>query len=233
MRRWGWPWPASTRSSCFGTHSSGFHRRALVVALLVGAPAAVLQPISGDIAGRMVADTQPVKLASLEGQFKTETGAPLDIGGVIEIPGALSFLAYHDVHAKVVGLDDVPPDRWPPVPIVHVAFEIMVGLGTMLAIVAGWALWVLARRRDLARRRWLLRALAAATPLGVICVEAGWTVTEVGRQPWIVTGLLRTADAVTPMPGLVVPFLTFTALYLALGAIVTWLMYQQVLRTTA
>jgi cytochrome d ubiquinol oxidase subunit I len=220
--------------------TNGFHKRALIVALMVGAPAAVLQPISGDYAGRVVADTQPVKLAALEGEFKTETEAPLRIGGIpdtaahktryaIEIPDGLSLMAYHNIHAKVEGLDDVPHDRWPPVVIVHIAFQVMVGLGTLLALVGLWALWDLIRRRDFSR--WLLIALSIAIPMGFICVEAGWTVTEVGRQPWIVSGILRTADAVTPMPGLIVPFLTFTALYVFLGIIVIWLMYQQVLRS--
>jgi cytochrome d ubiquinol oxidase subunit I len=220
--------------------TDGFHKRALIVALMVGAPAAVLQPISGDIAGRVVADTQPVKLAAMEGEFKTQARAPLRIGGIpdvrahetrwdIEIPGGLSFMAYHDFNATVKGLDDFPVDRWPPVVIVHLAFQVMVGLGTLLALIGVWALWDLIRRHDFGKR--LLIALSIGAPLGFICVEAGWTVTEVGRQPWIVAGILRTADAVTPMPGLIVPFLTFTVLYLFLGVIVTWLMYNQVLHT--
>jgi cytochrome bd ubiquinol oxidase subunit I len=222
--------------------TNGFHRRALTVALFVGAPAAVLQPLSGDIAARTVANTQPVKLAAMEGEFQTRSRAPLRIGGIpdvrvretryaVDIPGGLSFMAYHDINATVRGLDDFPTDRWPPVAIVHVAFQIMVGLGTLLAAIGLWALWDLGRRRELAAARRLLWALSLATPLGFICVEAGWTVTEVGRQPWIITGILRTADAVTPMPGLIVPFLTFTALYVFLGVIVAWLLYQQVIRS--
>jgi len=220
--------------------TNGFHKRALIVALMVGAPASVLQPISGDIAGRVVADTQPVKLAAMEGEFKTQARAPLRIGGIpdvrahetryaLEVPGGLSFIAYHDINATVKGLDDFPQNRWPPVVIVHLAFQVMVGLGTLLAVIGVWGLWDLVRRREF--NKWLLVALSIATPMGFICVESGWTVTEVGRQPWIVTGILRTADAVTPMPGLIVPFLTFTGLYVFLGVIVTWLMYQQVLRS--
>jgi cytochrome d ubiquinol oxidase subunit I len=105
----------------------------------------------------------------------------------------------------------------------------MVGLGTLLAGIGLWAMWDLVRGRNFGKR--LLVALSVGAPLGFICVEAGWTVTEVGRQPWIVAGILRTADAVTPMPGLIAPFLTFTVLYLFLGVIVTWLMYNQVLHT--
>jgi cytochrome d ubiquinol oxidase subunit I len=87
------------------------------------------------------------------------------------------------------------------------------------------------RRRDLAENRWLLRAVALAAPMGFIAIEAGWTVTEVGRQPWTIYGVLRTADAVTPMPGLIYPFLLFTVLYSFLGVIVAWLLYRQIIRS--
>jgi cytochrome d ubiquinol oxidase subunit I len=221
---------------------NAFHRRALAVALLIGAPAALLQPISGDLSARFVAHWQPAKLAAMEGQFKTERGAPLRIGGwpdeaagetryAIEIPYGLSLLAFKDPHAEVKGLEAFPREHWPPVAIVHVAFQVMVALGSYLALVSAAALWLMWRRRDLTRHRWLLRALVLAAPMGFICTEAGWIVTEVGRQPWIIYGLMRTADAVTPMPGLVVPFLVFTALYCALGVAVAWLLYQQVLKS--
>lgn len=221
---------------------NAFHRRALAVALLIGAPAAILQPISGDLAARFVAHYQPVKLAAMEGQFKTERGAPLRLGGwpdeaagetryAIEIPYLLSILAFKDPQAEVKGLEAFPREHWPPVAIVHVAFQVMVALGSYLALVSATALWLMWRRRDLTRHRWLLRALVLAAPMGFICTEAGWIVTEVGRQPWIIYGLMRTADAVTPMPGLVVPFLVFTGLYCVLGVVVAWLLYQQVLRS--
>jgi cytochrome d ubiquinol oxidase subunit I len=241
---------AATGMAAAGIHAllylrdrtNAFHRRALVVSLLIGAPAAILQPISGDISGRYIADWQPTKLAAMEGQFETERGAPLRIGGIpdesarttrysIDIPQALSFMAYHDIHAIVRGLNDVPRDTWPPVAIVHIAFQIMVGLGTLLALVAIWAMWCVFRRHDLGTKRWLLRAVVVAAPFGFLCIEAGWTVTEVGRQPWIVYGLMRTADAVTPMPGLIVPFITFTLLYCVLGVIVVYLLYQQVIKS--
>ena len=224
------------------TPGSGFDRRALRVALLVGAPAALLMPLSGDISARHVAQWQPVKLAALEGQFKTERGAPLRIGGwpdeaaeatryALEIPRGLSLLAFHDPGAEVKGLEAFPREDWPPVVPMHLAFQTMVGLGSVMALVAAWALALIVRRRDLGRSRWLLRALVAAAPMGFICIEAGWVVTEVGRQPWVIQGVLRTADAVTPMPGLVVPFLTFTLLYCFLGVIVVWLLYRQVFRS--
>ena len=221
---------------------NAFHRRALSVALLVGAPAAVLQPISGDLSARAVAAYQPAKLAAMETHFETGRRVPLVIGGwpdmatgqtryALRIPGGLSFLAFHDLDAEVKGLDQVPRADWPNVPIVHTAFQLMVGLGTFMALVGVWAGTLAFRRRDLCASPWFLRALALAAPMGFIAIEAGWTVTEVGRQPWIVYGVLRTADAVTPMPGLIVPFLGFTALYCFLGAMVAWLLYRQIIRS--
>jgi cytochrome d ubiquinol oxidase subunit I len=221
-----------------------FHRRALAVALLVGAPAAVLQPLSGDLSARVVAITQPIKLAALEGQWNTERGAPLRIGGwpdaereqtrfAIEIPHGLSLMAFHDMNAEVRGLNSVARDDRPPVAIVHVAFQVMVGLGTLLATIALASVFTAWRRRDLARTRWLLVALAIATPFGFIATEAGWIVTEVGRQPWVVQGLLRTRDAVTPMPGLVVPMLLFTLLYAGLAIVVVALVGTMVRETQA
>ena len=224
--------------------ANAFHRRALEIALIVGAPAAVLQPISGDISARHVAAHQPVKLAAAEALFRTQTGAPLTLGGwpdvargetrfAITIPYALSLLAFHDPHARVQGLDAVPLDLWPNVRLVHFSFDLMVALGTYLALVALWVGWLAWRRADFAHNRWLMRALALATPLGFIAVEAGWMVTELGRQPWVIYGVLKTADAVTPMPGLMVPFLTFTLLYCFLGVIVAWLLYRHIIRSPA
>src|SRR5467141_3172616 len=222
--------------------ANAFHRRALEIALLVGAPAAVLQPISGDLSARHLARHQPVKLAAAEALFETRAGAPLTLGGgpdverrqtrlAIDVPYGLSLLAFHDPGAVVKGLDAAPRDEWPNVPAVHLAFQLMVALGTYLALIALWAGWRAWRGADLAHDRWLLRAIALATPMGFIAVEAGWMVTELGRQPWVIYGVLKTADSVTPMPGLIVPFLTFTLLYCFLGAIVVWLLYRQILRS--
>ncbi len=221
------------------TPHATFHRKALGIALLVAVPASLLQPLSGDIAAKAVARLQPAKLAAMEGQFTTERGAPLRVGGwpdeaaaetrwAIEIPKALSILAFADPNAEVQGLDRVPRSDWPPVAIVHVAFQVMVGLGSYMALVALWVLWCRWRRRELALQPTLLGAIVLAAPMGFIATEAGWVVTEVGRQPWVVQGVLRTADAVTPMPGLIVPFLLFTLLYLFLGVIVVYLLKRQI-----
>jgi cytochrome d ubiquinol oxidase subunit I len=221
---------------------NAFHRRALIIALLVGAPCAVLQPLSGDLSARAVAQVQPAKLAAMEAHFETARRVPLIIGGwpdvdarttryAVRIPGGLSFLAHHDPNARVTGLEEFPRADWPNVPIVHAAFQLMVALGSYLALVSLWAGWLAVRRRDPSESRWLLRAVALGAPFGFLAIEAGWTVTEVGRQPWIVYGTLRTADAVTPMPGLIVPFLGFSLLYCFLGVIVVWLLYRQIIRS--
>lgn len=219
--------------------SNLFHRRALAIALTVGGVAAFLQPLSGDISARAVAEHQPAKLAALEAHFKTEAGAPLQIGGIpdeergethyaIQIPKGLSLLAFHDPEAVVKGLDQFPREQWPNTLIVHTAFQLMVALGTLMMLVALWGAFLRWRRRSLPDQKWFLRALVAAAPAGMVAVEAGWTVTEVGRQPWIIQGVMRTSEAVTPVPGLVVPFVFFTLLYVFLAAVVVWLLLRQV-----
>ena len=221
---------------------NAFHRRAFTIALLVGAPCAVLQPLSGDLSARAVAQVQPAKLAAMEAHFETARRVPLLLGGwpdvdarttryAVRIPGGLSFLAHHDLNARVTGLEEFPRTDWPNVAIVHAAFQVMVALGSYLAVVSLWAGWLAVRHRDPSENRWLLRAVALGAPFGFLAIEAGWTVTEVGRQPWIVYGTLRTADAVTPMPGLIVPFLGISLLYGFLGAIVVWLLYRQIIRS--
>ena len=216
-----------------------FHRKAFAIALCVGGVVALLQPISGDISAKRLAKHQPVKLAAMEGQWETERGAPLRIGGIpdeeaevtrfaIEIPKALSFLAHFDFNAEIMGLKDVPPEDRPPVAIVHFAFQIMVACGMVMivaGILGGWLAW---RQKGLPVNRWYLRFVTFCTPLGFIAIEAGWTVTEVGRQPWIIYGYMRTAEAVTPMPNLVVPFIGFTILYIFLSIIVIILLRRQI-----
>jgi cytochrome d ubiquinol oxidase subunit I len=221
---------------------NAFHRRALSVALLVGGPAALLQPLSGDRSAKMVAQHQPAKLAAMEGHFRTEAAAPLIIGGIpdeaagetryaIRIPYMLSVLAHGDPHAEVTGLDRVPRDEWPNVLLVHFSFQIMVGLGVLMMIIAVWAAWLVRRGRELADQRGFLKAVALAAPSGFLALEAGWMVTELGRQPWIIHRVMRTADAVTPMPGLIVPFTFFTLLYCLLTVAVVWLMYRQIAKS--
>jgi cytochrome d ubiquinol oxidase subunit I len=216
-----------------------FHRSAIAIALVVGGGAAILQPVSGDLSARYVARYQPAKLAALEAHFKTEAGAPLNIGGVpdvdsgetnyaLKIPYGLSLLAFHDPHATVKGLNDFPRDEWPNTLIVHTAFQLMVGLGTFMAVISLWGAFFWWRKRTLPDGKWFLRSLVIAAPAGMLAIEAGWTVTEVGRQPWIIYGVMRTSEALTPMPGLVIPFVVFTLLYVFLAAVVAWLLLRQV-----
>jgi cytochrome d ubiquinol oxidase subunit I len=212
-----------------------YHRTGLALAMVLGVVTALVQPISGDAAARLVAHTQPVKLAALESQFVTERGAPLRVGGIpdtknrtvnfaIEIPKGLSWLATHDPDAEIMGLDSVPEDRWPSVPVVHISFQVMVGSG--LAILALALLYWLARWRRREPGRWLLRGLVLSGALAVAAMEAGWIVTEVGRQPWIIYNVMLTAQAVTPAPGVWVTFAGFVALYVLLAVTMVWLLLR-------
>ncbi|MEQ9618610.1 MAG: cytochrome ubiquinol oxidase subunit I [Deltaproteobacteria bacterium] len=215
-----------------------FHQKALYIALAIGGVAAVIQPVSGDILAKTVAQNQPLKLAAFEGQFKTEKGAPLKIGGIpdvdemrtkyaLEIPYGLSLLAYNNPKAEVKGLQSFPRDLWPPVAIVHVAFQIMVAAGLIMIAISIYCFILMIRRKKIYNSRRLLRILMLCSPLGFIAIEAGWTVTEVGRQPWIIYEVMKTADALTPMPGLVVTFSSFTLIYIFLSAIVVLLLLRQ------
>jgi cytochrome d ubiquinol oxidase subunit I len=147
----------------------------------------------------------------------------------IEIPGGLSVAAFGDARAEVRGLNAFPREDWPPVPLVHLAFQAMVGCGTALLGVAAWGAFILVFKRPLAAQKRFLAACALVAPLGLAAVEAGWIVTEVGRQPWIIQGVMHTRDAVTPMPNLVVSFVASTVIYAFLGGVVALLLTRYVL----
>ena len=224
--------------------ANDFHRRALEIALVVGGIPAILQPLSGDLLTKHVAHHQPAKLAAIEALFHTEQGAAFRIGGLpnaerqdvryaIEIPYGLSLLLYLDPHARVAGLDSVPRKDWPPIAVVHLAFQLMVMVGFIMMALALWAGWRWWRARALERETALLKAFVLASPLGFLAIEAGWTVTEVGRQPWIIYGVMRTSEAVTPMPGLWVPMITFTSLYLVLAGVVISLLKRHIAAASA
>jgi len=239
---------ASTAFAVAGVHAlrllrrpdDRLHQHALRIALTMGAVAALLQPLSGDLSAKSVARRQPAKLAAMEALYKTQKPAPLLIGGIpddasesvrfgLEIPYALSILAHGDPNAEVIGLDRIPRDERPPVLICHIAFQIMVAAGTLMALVAllfGWLRW---KRPGAIYAPRFLRLIAWMTPLGFIAVEAGWTVTEVGRQPWIIYGVMRTKDALSPMPGLIVPLLGMLFVYALLTIVVTLVMKRLVL----
>jgi cytochrome d ubiquinol oxidase subunit I len=210
-----------------------YHRTALVVALTVAALAAPVQVVVGDWAARTVAQDQPTKLAAMEGLAKTTRGAPFHLGGIyehgqvkgaIEVPKLLSLLAFHDPNARVRGLDAVPPADRPPVNVVRLSFQTMVAIGTALAALGLFYLAVWWRRRRLPRSRWFYRAVVAAGPLALVALIAGWITTEVGRQPWIVYGVMRTRDAVTHAGGLQVGYAFLVVVYVLLAGGVVWLL---------
>ncbi len=210
-------------------------RVAMAVPLVVAAITAPVQVIVGDWAAREVAKHQPTKLAAFEGLGRTERGASLHIGGWYDeereevrfglpIPRLLSLLAFHDPNATVQGLDRVPPEDRPPVNVVRLSFATMVGIGTVLAAFGVALLIVWWRRRALPDGRWFLRTVAALGPLSVIALIAGWVTTEVGRQPWVVYGLMRTEEAVTGARGIPVGYAMLVVVYVALGAATVWLL---------
>lgn len=216
-----------------------FHTQSFRIAAIFAATAALLQPLSGDISAKFVAKTQPAKLAAMEALFQTQKGAPLLIGGIpdpggkkvdygLELPGMLSFMIDGNFHSEVKGLDAIPVENHPPVVITHFAFQVMVGLGMLLVALSLMYFYALWKKKNWRDSRWLLKLFVAAIPAGFIAVEAGWTVTEVGRQPWILQGIMKTADAVTPMPGILYSFYLFTGVYVSLSLIVIYMLYRQI-----
>lgn len=217
--------------------NDAYHRAGIALALAVGAVAAVLQPVSGDISARFVAEHQPAKLAAAEAHYETMEAAPLTLGGIpvgdervilaIKIPYGLSLLAHHDPNAEVIGLDQFAEEDRPNVLITHLAFQFMVAFGFLMIAVAAWFWWVRWKRPDtLADHRWLLRSVLMASPLGMLALEAGWIVTEVGRQPWIIYDIMRVEHGVTPIQEVPLTLLGFFVLYVALGTALVFLLRE-------
>jgi cytochrome bd ubiquinol oxidase subunit I len=202
-----------------------YHRSALGLALGLGGIAAVAQPLSGDWSARRMAEYQPAKLAAAEAHFETSSHVPLVIGGVpddegnvryaIHVPNGLSLLLGRSPETVVVGLNEFPRDEWPPVLLTHTAFQIMVAAGFALILAAGWYWWGRWRRRG--EGAWLLRLVLLAAPLGFLALQVGWIVSEAGRQPWVIYGVMRTGDGVTPRPEVPTSLFGFSVLYLILG----------------
>lgn len=189
---------------------------------------ALMTAISGDENGKAVAEHQPVKLAAMEAHWKTASDAPFYLLVVpdeaskdnsveaIGIPGLLSFLSFGDTSAEVKGLLDYPPSDWPPVDEIYWCFRGMVFLGVVFILLSIWATW---QRKREKQSHWLLKCLVWNIPLPYIAIMLGWSVTEIGRQPWIVYNVLRTADAASPIPGsnVLISLLAFSAVYTVLG----------------
>lgn len=216
-----------------------FHSKAFRIAIAFAAVAAILQPLSGDISAKHAAKRQPAKLAAMEAYFHTQQYAPLIIGGIpdtaakkvnyaVEIPGLLSFLVHDNFKQEVKGLDQIPAKDQPNVPVTHYAFQIMVGFGVVMLLIGILYLIAVCKKRDWLSKGWFLKLFIYSTPLGFIALEAGWTVTEVGRQPWIIQDVMRTADAVTPMPGIQYSFYLFSFIYFTLSLAVIFLLQRQI-----
>jgi cytochrome bd ubiquinol oxidase subunit I len=210
-----------------------YERTALAVPLTIAALAAPVQILVGDWAARDVAETQPIKLAAIEGLYKTTRGAPEHVLGWftdnqlkygIAIPHLLSILAFHSWNATVRGLESVPSSQRPPVNVVHWSFQIMVGIGTLLALLAVVYLGLWIWKKRLPESIWFYRALIFAGPLAVVALIAGWVVTEVGRQPWVVYNVMPTAAAVTGAHGIPVGYGALAASYVVVACGLAWVL---------
>jgi cytochrome d ubiquinol oxidase subunit I len=203
------------------------HRLGLLIPLTIALIAAPIQIAVGDTAARAVADEQPAKFAAMECIQETGTHQAEYIGGIctsdgvkgaIRIPGLDSYLVGFSADTKVIGLDSIKPENRPPAnTLLHLAFDTMVGLGTLFVLLGAWTAFSWWRRRDIPATPWFLRIVAACGGLSVLTLWCGWIVTEVGRQPWIVQGYMRTAEAVTPAKGIWFVFAFVVVLYAALG----------------
>jgi cytochrome d ubiquinol oxidase subunit I len=211
--------------------------------VLVGTVAAILQLFpTGDMQGKLIADHQPVTLAAMEGLFTTQSGAPLVIIGQpdvrkrkldnpIEVPNMLSFLTYRHWTANVRGLDAFPEDQWPDtIALLYYSYHVMVGLGTIfiaVMVVAALLLW----RGKLYESKWMLWLLMLCVPLPYIANTAGWMTAELGRQPWLIYGVMRTAHGVSPRVGAGNAWFTligFMGLYTVLGILWLFLVYREI-----
>jgi cytochrome d ubiquinol oxidase subunit I len=219
---------------------SQFHAAALRIVLPMVCLMAPLQIVSGDLSAKHLGAVQPTKLAAAESLFQSTRGAPLLIGGwpdveagqvrgAIALPKVLSVLAKGDPEAWVQGLQATPRSEWPPVAWVHACFQTMVACGFAMLLIAAWGGWLWGKKAPLGEQPRFLRAATWTAPLGLIAVEAGWGVTELGRQPWAIQGVLKVEDAVTPMPYLVVPLAVTVGIYLLLGIVVGTLLWREVL----
>ena len=213
-----------------------FFTRSFKIALVFGLASSLFVAIIGDAHGVHVSEVQPAKLAAMESHWETTTRAPIHLFAIPDekneknlieigsIPGLLSLLGHHDFNAEVKGLKDIPKDERPPVMLTFVSFRLMVGLGTLFILLT---LVGLVRRNRLVDSPNFLKIMLFSIPLPYIAIEAGWVLAEVGRQPWIVYGLMKTSDAVSPIAGSQVLFslIAFILLYSFLGAVGFYLIF--------
>lgn len=220
----------------FGSRVYKFHRKALMLGLIIGGIFAFFTAINGHESAQMLHEYQPEKLAAAEGLFETQRYAPLAIGGFtdretqevkwgIEIPWALSFLAGDSFKTEVIGLNDFPEEYWPPL-FVHTLFNAMVGIGSLLILLGLMAfVWNKLMKKD-RFPKWMMWLFVAGGPLSILAIEFGWIFACTGRQPWTIYRMLSTEDSVTTTGNLATLFVAFTSVYVVLGiAVVSVLMY--------
>jgi cytochrome d ubiquinol oxidase subunit I len=210
-----------------------YQRVAMAIPLTAAAVASIIQAPIGDWSARVVATAQPVKLAAMEGLYRTTRGASEHLLGWyvngrikygIAIPHLLSLLAFHSWNATVRGLSSVAPAQRPPVNVTRVSFQLMVGIGTLCVLIGVIQLFVWARRRRLPRATLFYAAVVIAGPLSVVALIAGWVTTEVGRQPWVVYRVMTTAQAVTGAGGIPVGYGILAASYVVVGCGLVWVL---------
>lgn len=210
-----------------------YERTAFAIPLTIAALAAPVQVLVGDWAGREVATYQPTKLAAIEGLGHTTKGADEHLLGWytngevkfgIPIPHGLSLLAFHSWRATVQGLDAVPPDDRPPVNLVRFSFQTMVGIGTLMALLGVFYLYIRIRRKRLPESVWFYRAVIVAGPAALVALIAGWMTTEIGRQPWVVYHVMRTSQAVTGAGALPVGYATLAIVYIGVAVALAWIL---------
>jgi cytochrome bd ubiquinol oxidase subunit I len=212
-----------------------FHVHALSIALPVACAMGLPLPISGDLSAKHVAGHQTWKLGAMEAHFESGACAPLRVGGIpdetthevpyaLNLPCGLSLLTQHDPHATVEGLDRIPRNEWPRVMRTHFAFQSMVGCGSIMALISVGMIIFRVRKKAFPETPFAMRLLVFAAPLPVVAMESGWLVTEWGRQPFVVRGMLRTADAATSIAHLEPRFAAFCAIYIFLAITVIYLL---------
>ena len=206
------------------------HRLGFIVPFAFASVAALTQPFIGHLIGQRLAEDQPSKLAAIELATETERRAPLVIGGAyvdgevrygITVPLLGSLASTNSIDGEVPGLDEIPDELEPPVTITHLAFQTMVASSLTMIAIAGWFWWRRRRTPDPFANRWMLRATVLAGGLSVLALEAGWTATEVGRQPWVVYEVMLTEDAVTSNQGIWVTLAVMIVVYASLAYLAT------------
>ncbi len=214
-----------------------FFTKSFRLGLVFGFIFSIVVALEGDFHARHVTETQPAKLAAMESLWETTEGAPIYLFALPDeeneknaiqigaIPGLLSFLGHHDFNAEITGLKDIPKDERPPVLLTFLSFRVMVALGTLFPILTLIGLYL---RNRLLENPWYLKIMLFSIPLPYIAIEMGWLLAELGRQPWIVYGLMKTSDAVSPiaLSQVAVSLIAFLGVYGLLGAIGYYLIFK-------